>query len=220
MHSKVHEISTSRSVFNSFIAEMRDEQIQKDRMRFRRNMERVGELLAYEISKKFEYEDRTIVSPLGEAGMSLMKNQPVIAAILRAGLPFHQGFLNYFDQADSAFVSAFRKHHKGGGFEIEVEYISCPSLTGRPLIIADPMIASGSSMVLVYNALKRFGEPSSIHIASVIASKQGIDYLLPRIGSETEIWAGAIDMELTAQAYIVPGLGDAGDLAYGDKDRG
>lgn len=219
MLNHVHEIGKINSVFNRFIAEIRSEEIHNDRLRFRRNMERIGEIMAYEISKRLQYEERSVISPLGEAIMNLPSGEPVIATILRAGLPLHQGLLNYFDKADSAFVSAFRKHHKGGGFEIEVEYVSCPNLDGRTLIIADPMLATGSSMVLVVNALRRFGNPSSIHLVSAIASKQGVDYVRQKLPLETELWIGAIDAELTAQAYIVPGLGDAGDLAYGLKEH-
>jgi uracil phosphoribosyltransferase len=219
MLNNVHEIGKGNSVFNRFISEIRSEEIQQDSMRFRRNLERIGEIMAYEISKKLEYEERSVISPLGEAIMHLPKGEPVLATILRAGLPLHLGMLNYFDRAESAFVSAYRKHHKGGRFEIEVEYASCPNLEGKTLIITDPMLATGSSMVLVANALRRFGNPAKLHLVSAIASKQGVEYVKQKLPAETEIWIGAIDAELTAQAYIVPGLGDAGDLAYGVKEH-
>lgn len=214
----VNEIGKGSSIFNHFIAELRDVEIQKDRMRFRRNLERVGEVMAYEISKTLNYAEQEVQSPLGEAEASLLVEQPVLATILRAGLPMHQGMLNYFDKADNCFISAFRKYHKGGKFEIEVEYASCPDLTDRTLIIVDPMLATGSSMALVYQAIRQFGEPSHVHIASAIASVQGINYIKQKLPKESTIWAGVVDNELTAQAYIVPGLGDAGDLSYGEKE--
>lgn len=214
----VRDLSQENSIFNQFISELRDSSIQKDRMRFRRNLERIGEVMAYEISKTLEYEEREVQSPLGEADMFLLKDQPVIGTILRAGLPLHNGILNYFDQADNCFVSAFRKYHKGGKFEIEVEYVSCPSVEDRVLILADPMLATGSSMALVYKAIKAFGNPRHVHVVTAISSIQGIEYLKQKMPKECTIWAGAIDKELTAQAYIVPGLGDAGDLSYGSKE--
>lgn len=214
----VKEIGKENSVLNRFISEIRSEQIQKDRMRFRKNLERIGEIMAYEISKELAYETKEIVTPLGELDMSLMSEEPLVATILRAGLPFHQGFLNYFDEADNGFVSAYRRYHKGGEFEIEVEYVSCPSIEGRTIIIADPMIATGASIECVYKALRSRGNPKHVHIASVIASVQGIDHLRSQLPKNVTFWSGAVDKELTAQAYIVPGLGDAGDLAFGRKD--
>ena len=214
----VKELGKENSVLNRFISEIRSEAIQKDRMRFRRNLERIGEIMAYELSKTISYETREIVTPLGELDMSLPSEEPLIGTILRAGLPFHQGFLNYFDQAENAFISAYRRYHKGGEFEIEVEYVSCPSIEGKTVVIADPMIATGASIECVYKALRSRGEPKHIHIASVIASRQGIDHLRGVMPSNVTFWAGAVDKELTAQAYIVPGLGDAGDLAFGRKD--
>ncbi|MEO8068014.1 MAG: uracil phosphoribosyltransferase [Flavobacteriales bacterium] len=214
----VVELSRTQSIANHFVAELRDANVQKDSMRFRRNLERIGECLALELSRTLEYEEREVTSPLGVARMSLLTEQPVIATILRAGLPLHQGMLNYFDRADSAFVSAYRKHRKGeDGFDVEVEYLSSPSIEGRTLIIADPMLATGRSMVLVYRALLRLGQPKALHIVSAIASAEGMEYLKAHLPAGTHLWTGAVDEEMTAQAYIVPGLGDAGDLAYGTK---
>lgn len=187
-------------------------------MRFRRNLERIGEVLAYEISKTFDYEQAEVTTSLGVAEMNVPSTRPVLCTILRAGLPLHHGMLNYLDHAESAFAAAYRRHHKGGDFEIEVDYTSSPSLEDRTIIIADPMLATGASIELVYKQLLRKGMPSKIHIASVIASDTGINHLKSKMPEGTEFWIGAIDKELTAQAYIVPGLGDAGDLAYGRKD--
>lgn len=214
----VHEISRNNSIFSQFIREIRDEQIQKDRMRFRRNLERIGEVLAYEISKTFTYVPAEVTTSLGVADMLIPSTVPVLSTILRAGLPLHQGMLNYFDQAESAFAAAYRRHHKGGDFEIEVDYTSSPSLEDKTLIIADPMLATGASIEMVYKQLIRKGTPTKVHIACVIATDTGIKHLKSRMPEGTEFWIGAIDNELTAQAYIVPGLGDAGDLAFGRKD--
>lgn len=214
----VVQLANERSVVNQFLAELRDEAIQKDPMRFRRNLERIGEVLAYELSKTLDYQEKEVTSPLGVAHSFLPVDQPVLATILRAGLPLHQGMLNYFDRADSAFVSAYRKHRKGeDGFDIEVEYMSSPSLEDRVLVLCDPMLATGRSMVLVYKALLRLGKPKAVHIVSVIASSEGLEYVKSHMPPNTRIWLGAVDEEMTAQAYIVPGLGDAGDLAYGVK---
>ncbi|MEM9023550.1 MAG: uracil phosphoribosyltransferase, partial [Bacteroidota bacterium] len=199
--------------------EIRDHRIQSDSMRFRRNLERMGEVFAYEISKALTYTDQAVITPLGETSIPVLSGQPVLAAVLRAGLPLHQGLLNYFDRAENAFVSAYRKHHKDGGFDVEVEYISCPSIKGKVLILADPMLASGSSMVLSYKALVEYGKPERIIIASCIASAEGIEYVKRFLPAETDFWVGAVDDELTSQSYIVPGLGDAGDLAYGRKEQ-
>ena len=214
----IHELSKSNSVFNHFIREIRDVAIQGDRMRFRKNLERIGEIMAYEISKALAYEPVEVTTPLGEASVNVLAEQPVICAILRAALPMHQGFLNYFDRAESAFAAAYRRHHKGGDFEIEVDYTSSPALDGKVLIIVDPMLATGSSIEMVYKQILRRGTPSAVHVASVIATNTGIAHVRSRLPEHTTIWAGAIDYELTAQAYIVPGLGDAGDLSYGRKD--
>ncbi|MBK7181795.1 MAG: uracil phosphoribosyltransferase [Bacteroidetes bacterium] len=213
----VHILGNSNSVFNEYIAEIRDEKVQKDSMRFRRNMERMGEIMAYEISKTLVYENRETITPLGIANVSRIKEQPVIATILRAGLSVHNGFLSYFDKAENAFISAYRKHHKDGSFDIQVEYMACPNLTDKTLILCDPMLATGASMVLTYKALLQRGKPRHIHIVSVIASTEGVDYVKKHLPENVTIWCGAVDEELTAQAYIVPGLGDAGDLAYGNK---
>lgn len=215
----VRELGKEASIINQYLAELRDVELQSDRLRFRRNMERIGEIIAYEISRELEYETQMIQSPLGEAEQAVLKDQPILATILRAGLPMHQGMLNVYDQADNCFVSAFRKYHKGGKFEIELEYVSCPNLDDKVLIIADPMLATGSSMALVYQTLRTYGEPKKIHLAAAIASSQGITYLKSKVPKEVTFWTGAIDNELTAQAYIVPGLGDAGDLSYGAKDH-
>jgi len=214
----VHILGNHNSVFNQFVAEVRDEVIQKDSMRFRRNMERLGEIFAYEISKQLEYDKKEITTSLGIAEVPVMKQQPVIASILRAGIPFHLGLLNYFDKAESAFISAYRKHNKNGSFDIQVEYISCPDLTDKVLILSDPMLATGASMVKTYKELILNGKPKHTHIISVLASAEGIDYLHKHMSiDDITIWTGAIDDELTAQSYIVPGLGDAGDLAFGEK---
>lgn len=215
----VHNLGKENSLVNQFVSELRDAEIQKDSMRFRRNMERLGEIFAYEVSKKIRYENKEVVTPLGELEIPLIAEPPVLATILRAGLPFHQGFLNMFDQAESAFISAFRKHHKDGRFTIQVEYVSCPDLENRVLIVTDPMLATGSSLVLSCNELMQRGIPEEIHVVTVIASSQGIEYVRKHLPHrKVHIWTAAVDEELTAQAYIVPGLGDAGDLAYGKKE--
>lgn len=214
----VVNIGSKNSVINQFLRELRDVNLQQDRMRFRRNMERIGEIFAYEISKTMEFEPKDVVTSLGTAEIPVLKNQPVLATILRAGLPLHQGLLNYFDQADNAFVSAYREHRKDGAFDIQVEYVSSPDIENRLLILSDPMLATGHSMVAAYKSLMVRGTPSHTHFVSAVSSVQGVEYLkriLPKKG--TTIWIAAIDDELTAQGYIVPGLGDAGDLAYGLK---
>jgi len=214
----IQEIGLQNSIFNQFLREVRDEKIQTDRARFRRNLERLGEIFAYEISKKLEYEVVDVTTSLGSANMRVPKQYPVLATILRAGLPFHQGILNYFDHADSAFVSAYRMHSKDeGDFKVEVDYMSCPDLTQRELLLIDPMLATGASMVKVHRALLKNGTPSHNHIVALLATKEGINLVRKNSPSNTTIWVGAIDDELTAQAYIVPGLGDAGDLCYGAK---
>ena len=216
---KIKNLGLENTIFNQFIAEIRDEKIQKDPMRFRRNLERLGAIFAYEISKTFSYHSVEVTTPLGVKTMQLMDEQPILATILRAGLPLHQGMLNVFDHADNAFISAFRKHYRDGSFDIQIDYMSAPDMEDRILIITDPMLASGQSMVCAYNEIMAQGHPKYIHIVSVIASTQGVEYLqqnLPDI--DCTIWLGAVDDELTAQSYIVPGLGDAGDLAYGCKN--
>jgi len=213
----VQILGTTNSVFNQFIAEVRDSTIQKDSMRFRRNMERMGEIMAYEISKTFSYESHEVTTPLGIANVSLMKEQPVVATILRAGLPLHQGILNYFDKAENAFISAYRRHHKDGTFDVRIEYLACPDINNKTLILCDPLLASGTSMVLTYKAMMQRGKPRHTHIVSVIASVEGIEYAKKHLPENVTLWCGAVDDELTAQSYIVPGIGDAGDLAFGNK---
>ncbi|MDR2408162.1 MAG: uracil phosphoribosyltransferase [Bacteroidales bacterium] len=214
----IHILDIHNSIANDFLSELRDIEIQKDRMRFRKNLERMGEIFAYEISKTMEYEEKEIVSSLGIAKCSVLKHQPVLCPIMRAGLAFHQGFLNYFDKAESAFISTYRKHEKDGSFEIELDYMSSPNLEDKTLILLDSMIATGFSITSSLKGLRpNYGEPAKIHVVSVISSIMGIDYLKKNLPIGTHIWTTAIDQELTAQAYIVPGLGDAGDLAYGEK---
>ena len=213
----VRILSEQNSIVNRFIAELRDVNIQNDRARFRRNLERIGEIAAYEISKTLPYHTKDFTTPLGVAPMDVPAEQPVVATILRAGLPLHQGVLNYFDHADNAFISAYRKHHKDGSFEISLEYVATPSLDGRIVILTDPMLATGQSMVMTYKAMLERGVPGHTHVVSVIASNLGVEYVKKHLSSNITLWIGAVDEELTAQSYIVPGLGDAGDLAYGEK---
>jgi uracil phosphoribosyltransferase len=214
----VFELAKQHSVAGRFLAELRDSEVQKDPLRFRRNLERLGEVLAYELSRTLDHEEREVTTPLGIARCTVPAEQPVLATILRAGLPMHQGMLNYFDRADNAFVSAYRKHRKGSdSFDIEVEYLSSPSLYDRVLVLCDPMLATGQSMLMVYRALLRMGAPKALHVVSAIASAEGLAHAKLHLPPDTRYWIGAIDEEMTAQAYIVPGLGDAGDLAYGEK---
>lgn len=213
----VNIVGKNNSIFNQFIAEIRDETIQKDSMRFRRNIERMGEITSYEISKTLTYESREITTSLGIANVPMIKEQPVIASILRAGLPLHQGILNYFDHAENAFISAYRRHHKNGTFDIQLEYLASPDLNDKVLILCDPMLATGSSIVLTYKALLLRGKPRHTHIVTLIASAEGLEYAKKNFPENVTIWCGAVDEELTARSYIVPGLGDAGDLAYGKK---
>ena len=214
----VKQIGKENSLINQFIAELRDAEIQKDSLRFRRNLERVGEIFAYEISKKLPYIEKEIITPLGAAQMKVLESYPVLAVILRAGLPLHQGMLNFFDRSENAFISAYRKYHKDGNFEVRVEYVSKPDLEDKTLIIVDPMLASGVSMELAYSELTGDQKPRHTHMVSVLASVEGVNFIKRKFSStEITLWVGAIDDELTAQAYIVPGLGDAGDLAYGKK---
>ncbi len=212
----VVNFSLEYSLVSDWVSELRSESVQTDRMRFRRNLERIGEVAALEISRELAYEEKEIQTPLGIAMCKTLKEQPVLATILRAGLPLHQGLLNYFDKADNAFISAYRKHKRDGSFEISLDYVSCPDLENRILIIADPMLATGSSLVKTLQVLKEEGKPSSIHIVTAIACTVGIEYV-KRSEPQCKIWCGAIDDELTAKGYIVPGLGDAGDLSFGIK---
>jgi len=215
----VINLGENNSLFNQYISEIRDQAIQLDSMRFRKNLERVGEIFAYEISKKMEFEKTEISTPLGIAIVPVLKRQPVVASIMRAGLPLHQGILNYFDKAENAFISAFRKYGKDGAFQIKFEHISCPPIDDKVVILADPMLATGASMVLAYNALLQKGTPKHTHIVAVISSKEGVEHIQKKlVGKNVTLWTGAIDDELTVKSYIVPGLGDAGDLAYGCKD--
>ena len=213
----IHDFSNTNSIFSTFLGELRDIDIQKDSMRFRRNLERISEILGYELSKTLKFETKDIVTPLGIAPTAVLKEQPVLATILRAGLGMHMGLLNYFDKAESAFVSAYRKHTTAEDFEIFVEYMAAPKIDNKVLIINDPMLASGGSMMLVYKALLKQGRPSRVIIVSAIASPQSLEYLKKHLPDTTEYFIGAVDKELTAQSYIVPGLGDAGDLAFGEK---
>ncbi|MBL7710290.1 MAG: uracil phosphoribosyltransferase [Chitinophagaceae bacterium] len=212
----VINLSEKHSLISNWVSELRNVDVQTDRMRFRRNLERIGEAIAYEISKILPFEEKEIQTPLGTAACKLLKDQPVLATILRAGLPLHQGLLNAFDKADNAFISAYRKHHKDGSFEISLDYISCPDMENRVVIISDPMLATGSSLVKTIHFLKEEGRPKEIHIVAAIACTVGIEYVKREEPSVT-IWCGDIDDELTAKGYIVPGLGDAGDLAFGTK---
>ena len=216
MPGTLFNLAEKQSVANRFVAELRNIDIQKDRMRFRRNLERVGEVLAYEISKTLEYEPVVVDTPLGSTTPMLPSQRIVLATILRAGLPLHQGLLNYFDQADNAFISAYRRQHKDGSFTIQLDYISTPSIEDSILILADPMLATGASVNIALKELMRFGKPAVLHVVTVIASVAGVD-AVRRQHPHAHIWAGAVDEELTAKSYIVPGLGDAGDLAYGEK---
>ncbi len=213
-----HILAKKNSLLSQYIAEVRDVEIQKDSLRFRKNMERLGEIFAYEISKQLEWTDKEVTTSLGQADCKVLKEQPVIATILRAGLPMHQGILNFFDRAENAFISAYRKHHKNGTFTIQIEYASCPSLEDKILILSDPMLATGGSMVLTYKELLSKGKPKHTHIVSILGSVQGADYLKKHLPTNNyTLWLGDMDDELTAKAYIVPGLGDAGDLAFGNK---
>lgn len=213
---KIHSFGQTASSISLIIRELRDVQIQNDRWRFRRNLERLGELFAYEISKQLRYQPVDVETPLGISKCYELKDEVVIATILRAGLPMLNGMLNIFEGAESAFISAYRHHHKDGSFEINMQYITCPNLEGKVLILVDPMLATGSSISTSLDAMKAYGEPSHIHIVSAIASAPGVNYL-KRLYKNAELWIGALDDELTAKSYIVPGLGDAGDLSFGEK---
>jgi uracil phosphoribosyltransferase len=212
----VTNLGLVNSVVSRFIAELRDVNIQKDRLRFRRNMERIGEVFAYEISKTLDYELEEVETPLGIAEAAVQQDTVVLATILRAGLPMHTGMLNYLDDAKNAFVSAYRKHHKDGTFEIDVQYVSCPDLEGTTLIICDPMLATGASIDLTIKTLLEYGTPEKIHVVTAISSADGLEFI-KRTHPDVDIWLGAVDEELTAKSYIVPGLGDAGDLSFGEK---
>ncbi|MDB5249968.1 MAG: uracil phosphoribosyltransferase [Segetibacter sp.] len=212
----VINLSEQHSLVSNWVGELRSTEIQTDRMRFRRNLERIAEVAAYEISQQLDWEEVEIQTPLGIANCKKLKEQPVLATILRAGLPMHYGMLNYFDRADNAFISAYRKHRHDGSYDISLEYMSCPPLAGRIVIISDPMLATGASLVKTIQFLKNDGPLAQIHVVTAIACTIGIEYVQLE-APEVKIWCGEIDDELTAKGYIVPGLGDAGDLAFGTK---
>ncbi|MEE4260217.1 MAG: uracil phosphoribosyltransferase [Bacteroidales bacterium] len=215
----IHELGAGNTIFNQFLSELRDSSVQKDSLRFRLNLQRIGEIFAYEISKEMNYVPAKVSTPLGMLEMNLMNEQPVLATILRAGLPLHQGLLNYFDKADSAFVSAYRKYAKNENFTIKLDYISSPNIDGRVLIVSDPMLATGGSLVASIRGLFEKGKPAHTHVVCALASDEGIAKVKRAFTFKNlTLWVGAIDVELTAKAFIVPGLGDAGDLAYGRKD--
>lgn len=213
----VNILDTKNSLLNKFISEIRDVVVQKDAMRFRRNIERIGEILAYELSQSLNYENKIITTPLGTKTVPIPKNDIVLCSILRAGLPLHTGLLNYFDDAENAFISAYRKHITDTEFEIKVEYFASPNLDGKTLILADPMLATGQSIVSVFEGLKKHGTPKEIYLACVIGSTQAITFIKKHFPSTTKLWIATVDNELNNKGYIVPGLGDAGDLAFGEK---
>lgn len=214
----IHHLSENNSILNTFISEIRDKHVQTDRMRFRRNIERIGEVLGYELSKSLQFTQKTIETPLDDCAINLLNEDIVLCSILRAGVPLHNGLLNYFDMAENAFISAYR-HHKDTPetFDIIVEYLACPDLNGKTLILADPMLATGQSMLATYEALKPFGTPKSVHLVSVIGAQAGIDFISKKFDQDTHLWIAAIDAKLNKKGYIIPGLGDAGDLAFGKK---
>ncbi len=215
---KVKHLLETNSVLNVFIAEIRDSKVQKDSMRFRRNIERIGEIIAYELSKELSYKPTKTTTPLGIKTMQTSAEKVIVASILRAGLPLHQGLLNYFDNAENAFISAYRKHRENSDdFDIVIDYFASPSITGKTLLLADPMLATGKSLVGVYKGIKKFGNPKTIHLVSVIASREGINNIAKYFPPNTTLWVAAIDDELNKKGYIIPGLGDAGDLAFGNK---
>jgi len=219
MAGEVHVLGERSSLLSQFLCEIRDREVQTDSLRFRRNIERIGEILAYEISQALSYQNVRVPTPLGEARCRRLESQPVLATILRAGLPLHQGLLNYFDQAENAFISAYRKHEGDDEhFEVEIEYLSSPPVEDKIVILSDPMLASGSSMVLAWKALLESGMPRQLHVAVVIASQEGVQFARQQLPPDTSFWIAAVDPEMTPRKYIVPGLGDAGDLAYGPKE--
>lgn len=214
----IHNISSNNTILNKFISEIRDVNVQKDSLRFRRNIERIGEVLSYELSKELNYSVNKVETPLGIKEIDQLTNKIVLCSILRAGLPLHQGLLNYFDDAENAFISAYRNHPENGvPSEIIVEYFASPSIEGKTLLLADPMLATGQSLVAVYEAIKKYGMPKELHIIVVIASKEGVDYISKHFPENTHLWIAALDDTLNEKGYIIPGLGDAGDLAFGKK---
>ncbi|WP_339660537.1 uracil phosphoribosyltransferase [uncultured Polaribacter sp.] len=215
---EIHYIGKNNSILNTFVSEIRDKEIQKDSLRFRRNIERIGEILSYELSKTLTYSTTSIDTPLDKKEVQLLNNELVLCSILRAGLPLHQGLLNYFDKAENAFISAFRHHpNNDAEFEIVVEYFASPSIENKTLLLADPMLATGQSLVAVFEAIKKYGIPKELHIVVVIASKEGVEFIEQHFPENTHLWIAALDDELNSKGYIVPGLGDAGDLAFGQK---
>lgn len=215
---EIHYIGKNNSILNTFVSEIRDKEIQKDSLRFRRNIERIGEVLSYELSKTLSYSTTSIETPLEKKEVQLADNELVLCSILRAGLPLHHGLLNYFDTAENAFISAYRHHpNNDAEFEIVVEYFASPSIKNKTLLLADPMLATGQSLVAVYEAIKKYGIPKELHIIVVIASKEGVEYVKKHFPENTHLWIAALDNELNSKGYIVPGLGDAGDLAFGAK---
>ena len=215
---QIHNLSQQNSILNTFISEIRDVTIQKDQMRFRRNIERIGEVLGYELSKSLHYKTSLITTPLSDCHISVVDNDVVLCSILRAGIPLHNGLLNYFDMAENAFISAYRHHpDSSDSFEIIVEYLACPNLENKTLVLADPMLATGRSMVTAFEALKPFGTPKDIHLVSTIGAQEGVDYVEQYFDKHTHLWIAAIDETLNEKGYIVPGLGDAGDLSFGNK---
>ena len=212
-------LSSHHTLLSNWIAELRDVEIQGDRMRFRTNLERIGQVAAYEISKVLPWKIQETRTPLGIHESKVLESQPVLATILRAGLPMHQGMLQYFDKADNAFISAYRKHQPDGSFEISMQYMSCPTLENRIVIISDPMLATGASIIKTIDFIRNEGQPKAIHVVCAIACNEGIEMIQRDCGDQISIWCGDIDDELTAKGYIVPGLGDAGDLAFGTKSQ-
>jgi uracil phosphoribosyltransferase len=215
---QIHDLSLQNSVLNTFVSEIRDVKIQKDSLRFRRNIERIGEILGYEMSKVLSYRKSKVVTPLGTSKTNLIDGDIVLCSVLRAGIPLHNGLLNYFDAAENAFISAYRHHkHNPESFEIIVEYLACPNLENKTLILADPMLATGQSMVAAFKALKPFGVPKEIHLVSIIGATEGVAFIQDYFDDKSHLWIAAIDEHLNDKSYIVPGLGDAGDLAFGEK---
>lgn len=214
----IHNFEENSSILNQFVSEIRDIDVQKDAMRFRRNIERIGEVLSYELSKTLKFQTKNIQTPLGVKEVSVLKDELVLCSILRAGFPLHQGLLNYFDSAENAFVSAYRHHPEDtDDFEIVVNYLASPSLDGKILLLADPMLATGKTLENVLKAFKNHGTPKQIHIISVIGSVQGLDYIKTAFPKNTHLWIATVDENLNSKGYILPGLGDAGDLSYGKK---
>ncbi len=215
---KIYHLQENQSILNNFIAEIRDKSIQKDQMRFRRNIERIGEILSLEISKELTFSQKNIETPLGVKQMKVIDSSMVICSVLRAGLPLHRGFLNYFDSAENAFISAFRHHpNNDAEFEIITEYVATPNLEGKTICIVDPMLATGKSLVSVLEVLNKYGKPKEIHVACVIAAREGVDFVAANFPENSYLWIAAIDEKLNDKGYIIPGLGDAGDLSYGSK---